>query len=81
MDLSYGIYIFGWPITQTLIWLSPGLPILPLEAEAIVITVAVATLSWIAIEKPTLARRGKIATVLRSWRDRSAWASSPRSLG
>ncbi len=81
MDLSYGIYIFGWPITQTLIWLSPGLPILPLEAEAIVITVAVATLSWIAIEKPALARRGRIAEVLRSWRDWTAWASSSRRPG
>lgn len=54
-DLSYGLYIYGWPVEQTVIWLSGGraawwqvfLLALPLAA-------ALAFLSWHLVERPML---------------------------
>jgi peptidoglycan/LPS O-acetylase OafA/YrhL len=54
-DLSYGIYIYGWPVEQGVIWLFGGraawwqLFLLALPAAA-----ALAFLSWHLIERPAL---------------------------
>jgi len=77
-DLSFGIYIFGWPITQTLIWLSPGLPVLPLEAETILITTAVAYVSWSLVEQPALAMRAGVVARIEGWRAKSSTADLAR---
>jgi peptidoglycan/LPS O-acetylase OafA/YrhL len=54
-DLSYGIYIYGWPLEQAVVWLSGGRAtwwqvfLLALPAAA-----AFAFLSWHLIEQPAL---------------------------
>ena len=58
-DLSYGTYLYGWPVQQTLHALLPGSTALVLLAPSIVITLAVAALSWSAVEKPALALKAK----------------------
>jgi peptidoglycan/LPS O-acetylase OafA/YrhL len=58
-DLSYGIYLYGWPIEQTVrylladaaTWWLVFLISLPLAASA-------AMLSWVLVEKPALRLAG-----------------------
>jgi peptidoglycan/LPS O-acetylase OafA/YrhL len=57
-DYSYGIYLYGFPIQQTLIYVFPQLKVwwllFPVSALA---TLALAMLSWHFIERPALAFR------------------------
>jgi peptidoglycan/LPS O-acetylase OafA/YrhL len=54
-DLSYGLYIYGWPVEQTVIWLSGGhaawwqVFLIALPATALI-----AFLSWHLVERPML---------------------------
>ena len=54
-DLSYGIYLYGWPIQQSLHALWPDPSGLALLAPALALTLPVAALSWYGIERPALA--------------------------
>lgn len=56
-DLSYGVYIYGWPVAQTIVHLHPGLDPLALAATSLAATVPFAVFSWYAVERPALARR------------------------
>jgi peptidoglycan/LPS O-acetylase OafA/YrhL len=68
LDLSYGTYLYGFPITQAVIYfLLPHMPGLsPMARFAIIlplvigITLLFSTLSWHFIEKPTLSLRKHI---------------------
>jgi peptidoglycan/LPS O-acetylase OafA/YrhL len=53
-DLSYGVYLYGWPVQQSLHALSPSAGALALLAPAILLTLIVAAASWYGIEKPAL---------------------------
>jgi peptidoglycan/LPS O-acetylase OafA/YrhL len=54
-DISYGLYIYGWPVEQTVMWLSGGRAawwqvfLIALPAAS-----AIALLSWHLVEKPML---------------------------
>ena len=53
-DLSYGVYLYGWPIQQALYALFPHAPVTALLAASLVPSLGVAALSWYAVEKPAL---------------------------
>jgi peptidoglycan/LPS O-acetylase OafA/YrhL len=53
-DYSYGIYIYAWPIQQTVITLFGPMNPLMNFALALPVTLAIAWLSWTFIEKPAL---------------------------
>jgi len=54
-DLSYGIYIYAFPVQQTIIWaLGDRLPFVPSLLLALAITLLLAYFSWHYIEKPAL---------------------------
>lgn len=53
-DLSYGVYIYAFPVQQTVIWLTPSLDIYQHFVIAIPLTLACAWLSWHLIEKTAL---------------------------
>jgi peptidoglycan/LPS O-acetylase OafA/YrhL len=53
-DLSYGIYLYGWPISQTIIWFFPTVSRWSLCALTLLMTSCVAFLSWRFVEKPAL---------------------------
>lgn len=56
IDLSYGIYLYGWPVQQMLIhWFGTGMSAITLFALSMALTAVVALLSWLAIEQPALA--------------------------
>ncbi|GJE37900.1 peptidoglycan/LPS O-acetylase OafA/YrhL [Methylobacterium persicinum] len=58
-DLSYGIYLYGWPVQQTLHALWPAPSGLALLAPALAVTLPVAALSWYAVERPALALKAR----------------------
>jgi peptidoglycan/LPS O-acetylase OafA/YrhL len=54
-DLSYGIYIYGWPCEQLVIWLTPGgAPWWGVTLGALALAVPLAWLSWHGVEKRAL---------------------------
>lgn len=59
-DLSYGTYLYGWPIQQTLHALWPQAPALTMLAASIVLTLGVAAFSWFAVEKPALGFKARL---------------------
>jgi len=70
-DLSYGIYLYGWPVQQTVYSLYPSVPVAVQLAVSIALSVSLAALSWLFIEKPALTLKAR----LRARQVKSAVAS------
>ena len=62
-DLSYGTYIYGVPVTQTLLHISPATSVPALISLTAAIVLPLAFLSWTLIERPALRLR-------KEWRGR-----------
>ena len=58
-DYSYGVYVYSFPIQQTLVQRIPGIEPAPLFALAIVCTFAIAALSWHWLEQPALGLKSR----------------------
>lgn len=65
-DYSYGLYIYGYPIQQSIIYFSPGKTPLELFIIAFSITLLFAYLSWRKIEKPALQFKKSYSVVMQS---------------
>lgn len=55
-DVSYGMYIYGWPVAQCLLAFAPGIGPGVLAVLSVLATYPLAVLSWHLVEQPTLAR-------------------------
>lgn len=60
-DLSYGVYIYGWPTGQALVWALPGIQPTALALVSLLVSAVLASLSWTWVERPSLRARGLIA--------------------
>jgi peptidoglycan/LPS O-acetylase OafA/YrhL len=60
-DCSYGVYIYAFPIQQTLAFLFPRMPLIAMILGSGAITLGVAALSWTLIERRALALKGDFA--------------------
>jgi peptidoglycan/LPS O-acetylase OafA/YrhL len=58
-DLSYGIYLYGWPVQQTVQAVYP-MHWLAMLAPVFVATLILALLSWHLVEKPALRLKGRL---------------------
>ena len=58
-DYSYGLYIYAFPIQQTLAWRIPGIEPIALFATSFPLTLAVAGISWHMVEKPALGLKSR----------------------
>lgn len=65
-DLSYGLYLYGWPVQQVLFSLFPAVAALSMLLPAIVVSAIVAALSWYLVEKPALSLKGRFMTLRAS---------------
>jgi peptidoglycan/LPS O-acetylase OafA/YrhL len=54
-DYSYGVYIYAWPVQQSVIHYFGSMDPLTNIALALPVTMALAWLSWTLVEKPALA--------------------------
>ncbi len=53
-DLSYGLYIYGWPVAQVVVALAPGIAPLSLALWSLLLTAPLAFASWHLVERPAL---------------------------
>jgi peptidoglycan/LPS O-acetylase OafA/YrhL len=53
-DFSYGMYLYAFPVQQTVISLAPGLPFRASVLATLVVTAALAAASWYLVERPAL---------------------------
>jgi peptidoglycan/LPS O-acetylase OafA/YrhL len=60
-DLSFGLYIYGWPVAQHLAHDAPGLSAPVLAGLSLIATLPFAVLSWQLIERPSLLRHPRPA--------------------
>ena len=60
-DMSYGIYILGWPVEQTILLHNPEMPPLVLGLCALILVLPLAYLSWRFVEKPALKIKDRFA--------------------
>ena len=60
-DYSYGVYIYAFPIQQTLAYLFPAASLGAMMASSAMVSVAVAILSWKLVEERALAMKGDFA--------------------
>lgn len=67
VDLSYGVYIFGWPISQTMLFWKPDITIAQLIFWSGGLSLFFAVLSWNFVEKPSLSLRSRIAGSVNAW--------------
>ena len=60
IDISYGTYLFGWPVQLLLVSAFPGLGWLPQLTIALVLAWALGWLSWRLIESPALKLKARL---------------------
>lgn len=53
-DLSYGLYLYAWPVQQMLLMLRPDVSVAVHVVLTLGLTLPLATLSWFAVERPCL---------------------------
>ena len=58
-DLSYGVYLYGWPVQQALQALRPDLAPGAATALALALTLPIAAASWLLVERPALALKAR----------------------
>ena len=59
-DISYGVYLYGWPIQQALQALFPTTAFWLMLPVALALTCAVSVVSWLVVEKPALRLKERI---------------------
>ena len=57
-DVSYGVYLYGWPTQKLLLWYNPLMSPWALFAAAAPIAILAGAVSWYLIEKPALRFKG-----------------------
>jgi peptidoglycan/LPS O-acetylase OafA/YrhL len=58
-DVSYGVYLYGWPIQKLLLWSHPAMPPWMLFALATPAALIMGIGSWYCVEKPALRFKGR----------------------
>jgi len=75
-DWSYGIYIWHYPIMQTVLFFHPSASPLLVGAIAVPVTALIAAMSWFWVEKPSLTHKAAFGSWLQSvWRGRRTSAT------
>ncbi len=64
-DLSYGVYVTAWPITQAIIKFFPEQPLWTVTIATLLISSAFAYLSWSLVEKPAMSLRPRLVLAIK----------------
>ncbi|MGO9420485.1 acyltransferase family protein [Roseiarcus sp.] len=65
-DYSYGVYIYAFPVQQTLAFLFPALTLAAMMASSAAVSLAIAIVSWKLIEERALEHKDDFAA--KTWR-------------
>jgi peptidoglycan/LPS O-acetylase OafA/YrhL len=63
-DVSYGLYVYAFPVQQLVVWLYPAIGPWGLFCAALPATFVLAWFSWHLVERPALAMKGLLALPL-----------------
>lgn len=66
-DYSYGIYIYAFPVQQSVAALVPGVSVLNMILISFPVTVFLSALSWHLLERRALSLKGRLASDTRKW--------------
>lgn len=66
-DYSYGIYIYAYPVQQTIADLWPGVGLAGMLCGSLAGTLLLAALSWHGVERRALALKGDVLAHTRQW--------------
>lgn len=66
IDISYGVYLYAWPVQKSLIWFYPALSPWLVFVEATAIASILAFGSWWLVEKPCLNLKTTFVMILNS---------------
>jgi peptidoglycan/LPS O-acetylase OafA/YrhL len=58
-DASYGLYLYGWPVSKLLAWYWPAIAPAVLVALTLPFAYGLGRLSWALIERPALAWKNR----------------------
>ena len=61
-DLSYGVYVYGWPVGQTVLLLAPAIGLLAFQATTLGLSLLLGLASWVLVERPALQLKAWPAT-------------------
>lgn len=64
LDLSYGIYVYGWPISQAIILIGPNMEVKNLIWVSALFAIPAAALSWLFVERPSLNARKRFCNLI-----------------
>lgn len=64
-DASYGIYIYGWPIGQTVLYLVPSVTAIGHQVTTVLVSAMFGIASWLLIERPALKMKRHMVPALR----------------
>ena len=64
-DYSYGVYVYSFPIQQTLVQRIPGIDPMLLFAAGLALALVVAVLSWHCLERPALGLKSRFGPTER----------------
>jgi peptidoglycan/LPS O-acetylase OafA/YrhL len=79
-DWSYGIYIWHYPIMQSVLYLNRDADPLFIAAMSLPASFIVAAFSWHVVEKPSLGSKSRFGDLLRSLFGRSKRVAKPGNL-
>jgi peptidoglycan/LPS O-acetylase OafA/YrhL len=63
-DISYGLYLYGWPAATLILWLNPAISPWSLAAMALPLAALCGAISWWGLEAPVqhwVKHRGSMA--------------------
>lgn len=60
-DISYGVYLYGWPVQQLLVHWMPGMHPLANAAGGMLLASVLGLLSWELVERPALKLKDRVA--------------------
>ncbi|MFN9849540.1 MAG: acyltransferase, partial [Alphaproteobacteria bacterium] len=59
-DISYGVYLYAWPIASLLLWFCRDIPMLALGSLTLVGSIVMGALSWHLVEKPFMSFKNRL---------------------
>jgi peptidoglycan/LPS O-acetylase OafA/YrhL len=59
-DISYGVYLYAWPIASLLLWFWRDIPMLALGSLTLVGSIVMGALSWHLVEKPFMSFKNRL---------------------
>jgi peptidoglycan/LPS O-acetylase OafA/YrhL len=62
-DISYGVYLYAWPVSLLLVWYWREIPVAVLGTLTLALSAMLGAISWFVVEKPMLGLKSRLPAV------------------